>query len=69
VVALDEALAKLEAHAKAKADVVKLRYFTGLTIEETAAVLEKESGGRKRVRGSGVILFLWGGYGKHPWGA
>ena len=39
MIALDEALAKLEVHAKAKADVVKLRYFTGLTIEETAAVL------------------------------
>jgi len=39
VLALDEALAKLEQHDKAKADVVKLRYSTGLTIEETAAVL------------------------------
>jgi RNA polymerase sigma factor (sigma-70 family) len=39
ILALDEALARLEAHDKQKADVVKLRYFAGLTIEDTAAAL------------------------------
>jgi RNA polymerase sigma factor (TIGR02999 family) len=39
VLALDEALARLEAEEPAAAAVVKLRYFTGLTIDETAAAL------------------------------
>jgi RNA polymerase sigma factor (TIGR02999 family) len=39
LVALDEALQKLAEKDKVKADVVKLRYFTGLTIEQTAEVL------------------------------
>ena len=40
LLALDEALAKLEARDKRKADVVMLRYFAGLSIEETAAALD-----------------------------
>jgi RNA polymerase sigma factor (TIGR02999 family) len=36
LVALDEALRRLEATDRASADVVMLRYFAGLTIEETA---------------------------------
>ena len=36
---LDEALARLEKFDKRKADVVMLRYFAGLSIEETAAAL------------------------------
>lgn len=36
---LDEALEKLELLDPAKAVLVKLRYFTGLSIEETASVL------------------------------
>jgi RNA polymerase sigma factor (TIGR02999 family) len=36
---LDEVLAKLEAQDKRKADLVKLRFFVGLTIEEAAQVL------------------------------
>jgi RNA polymerase sigma factor (TIGR02999 family) len=39
LLALDEALEKLEQKDKVKADVVKLRYFAGLTIEETAKVM------------------------------
>lgn len=39
ILALDEALAKLEAADKGKADLVKLRYFGGLTVEQAAEVL------------------------------
>jgi len=39
LITLDEALTKLEAQDKTKAEVVKLRFFAGLTIEETAAAL------------------------------
>ena len=40
LVALDEALERLAALAPRKARVVELRYFGGLSVEETAAVLE-----------------------------
>ena len=39
MIALDEALERLRAHDARKAEVVTLRYFAGLTIEETATVL------------------------------
>lgn len=39
LIALDEALTKLEEHATDKATVVKLRYFAGLTLEEVADAL------------------------------
>jgi RNA polymerase sigma factor (TIGR02999 family) len=39
ILAIDEALNKLEALDKQKAELVKLRYFTGITIEEAAAAL------------------------------
>jgi RNA polymerase sigma factor (TIGR02999 family) len=39
LLALDEALAKLEARQPAKASLVKLRYFAGLSIREAAASL------------------------------
>jgi RNA polymerase sigma factor (TIGR02999 family) len=39
LLALDEALAKLEATDKMKADLVKLHYFGGLTIEQAAELL------------------------------
>ena len=39
LVALDEALTKLAASEPAKAELVKLRYFAGLTMLEAAAVL------------------------------
>lgn len=39
LLALDEALEKLAALDAQKAELVKLRYFVGLTIEEAAAVL------------------------------
>jgi RNA polymerase sigma factor (TIGR02999 family) len=39
VLAVHEALAELEAHDPLKAQIVLLRYFTGLTMEETAAIL------------------------------
>jgi RNA polymerase sigma factor (TIGR02999 family) len=40
VLALDEALAKLAAEDAGKAELVKLRYFAGLSVEEAAAILE-----------------------------
>ena len=40
LVALDQALDRLEAHDARKAQVVMLRYFAGLTVEETAAALD-----------------------------
>ena len=39
VLALDEAVTKLSERDKLKADVVKLRYYVGLTVEETAKTL------------------------------
>ena len=39
ILALDEALEKLAAKDPQKADLVKLRYFAGLTADEAAAVL------------------------------
>ncbi len=39
IIALDEALARLAENDKTKADLVKLRYFAGLTLEQAAAVL------------------------------
>jgi RNA polymerase sigma factor (TIGR02999 family) len=40
MLALDEALHRLRARDRRKSDVVMLRYFAGLTIEETAKILE-----------------------------
>jgi len=40
LLALDEALPKLEQQDKRKYDIVMLRYFAGLSIEETAAALD-----------------------------
>ena len=39
LLALDEALTKLAAFQPAKAELVKLRYFAGLTMPEPAAAL------------------------------
>jgi RNA polymerase sigma factor (TIGR02999 family) len=39
LLALDEALAKLTAKDRGRAEVVKLRYFAGLTMEQTAETL------------------------------
>jgi RNA polymerase sigma factor (TIGR02999 family) len=39
VLDLDEALAKLAEQEPLKAEVVKLRYFAGLSLEETAACM------------------------------
>ena len=39
IIALDEALAKLTQEDPVKADLVKLRYFAGLTIEQSAEIL------------------------------
>jgi RNA polymerase sigma factor (TIGR02999 family) len=39
ILALDEALTRLEAADAGRAEVVKLRYFAGLTLEQTAEVL------------------------------
>jgi RNA polymerase sigma factor (TIGR02999 family) len=40
LIALDEALEKLSEKDRVKADLVKLRYFAGLTIEQTAEILD-----------------------------
>ncbi|MHC4621350.1 MAG: sigma-70 family RNA polymerase sigma factor [Planctomycetota bacterium] len=40
LIALDEALSKLAEEDRAVADLVKLRYFVGLTIEQAAKVLK-----------------------------
>ena len=40
LIALDEALAKLAIEDPVKANLVKLRYFAGLTIEQAAKILE-----------------------------
>ena len=40
LVALDEALVRLATEAPAKAELVKLRFFAGLTMREAAAVLD-----------------------------
>ncbi|HBE69417.1 MAG TPA: RNA polymerase subunit sigma [Planctomycetaceae bacterium] len=40
LIALDEALSKLEAEEPQKAQVVKLRFFAGMTIEQTAKALD-----------------------------
>ncbi|MHC4694696.1 MAG: sigma-70 family RNA polymerase sigma factor [Planctomycetota bacterium] len=40
LIALDEVLAKLSEEDRTKAEVVKLRYFAGLSIEQTANILE-----------------------------
>jgi RNA polymerase sigma factor (TIGR02999 family) len=44
VLALSEALDKLEASDPRKAALVKLRYFAGLTLQEAAAALGVSSG-------------------------
>jgi DNA-directed RNA polymerase specialized sigma24 family protein len=38
--AVDQALIKLEAVAPRQAEIVKLRYFAALTVDETAEALE-----------------------------
>jgi RNA polymerase sigma factor (TIGR02999 family) len=48
LLALDEALTKLAAKAPVKAELVKLRYFAGMTIEESAAALGISPGTAKR---------------------
>ena len=40
IIALDEALAELAEIDKIKAEIVKLRYFAGLTLEQTAQTLD-----------------------------
>ncbi len=48
LLALDEALSKLAAVEPAKADLVKLRFFAGLTMPEAAAVLGISTATAKR---------------------
>lgn len=48
LLALDEALQKLETLDAKKADVVKLRYFAGLSVEETSLALEMSTATVKR---------------------
>ena len=40
VLAIDEALEKLDAHDPAAAELVRLRFFAGLTMDEAAAAME-----------------------------
>ncbi len=49
LIALDEALRRLSQVDSAKAEVVKLRYFAGLTIEQTAASLDISPATAKRL--------------------
>jgi RNA polymerase sigma factor (TIGR02999 family) len=39
VLALDEAIQRLQAEEPHLAEIVRLRYYTGLSVEETAAVI------------------------------
>ena len=48
VLALDEALTRLAAEEPAKAELVKLRYFAGLSLNEAAACLEISPATAKR---------------------
>jgi RNA polymerase sigma factor (TIGR02999 family) len=48
LIALDEALAKLASADKVKADLVKLRYFAGLTLEQAAGILDLSQTTAKR---------------------
>ena len=48
LIALDEALQRLAKKDKVKADLVKLRYFAGLTIEQTAEFLGISTATAKR---------------------
>jgi RNA polymerase sigma factor (TIGR02999 family) len=48
LLALDEVLAKLETEAPAKAQLVKLRFFAGLTLEEAARAMKISPATAKR---------------------
>ena len=48
IVALDEAMKKLEAFDPDLSKVVELRFFAGLNVEETAKVLNRSSSTIKR---------------------
>jgi RNA polymerase sigma factor (TIGR02999 family) len=48
ILALDEALTRLAAQEPVKAELVKLRYFAGLTLEEAAAALNISPATAKR---------------------
>ncbi|HEY2411506.1 MAG TPA: sigma-70 family RNA polymerase sigma factor [Pirellulaceae bacterium] len=48
LLALNDALTKLTAEAPAKAELVKLRYFAGLSLEESAAALKISPATAKR---------------------
>ena len=56
LLALDEALGRLEAHDAAMANVVKLRFFAGLTIPETAEALNLSV---RTVNRHGVAAKTW----------
>jgi DNA-directed RNA polymerase specialized sigma24 family protein len=57
VLALDEALESLRQRDKRKCDVVMLRYFAGLTIEETSEVLNiSEPTGKRGWRFARALL-------------
>ena len=48
MLAIDEALSKLAELDKEKAELVKLRYFVGMTVEEAAGVLRISEATAKR---------------------
>jgi len=48
LLALDDALTQLATHEPVKAELVKFRYFTGLSFEETAAILNISPATAKR---------------------
>ena len=56
LLALDDALTALEAERPRQAEIVRLRYFAGLTIDETATALEL---GRTTVKDDWTHARLW----------
>lgn len=56
LIAVDDALRRLETHDQRQAKVVELRYFCGLSIEDTAAVLELST---STVRAEWTLAKAW----------
>jgi hypothetical protein len=64
LVALDEGLTRLTAHDAIKAEVVKPRFFAGLTMPEVARALDLTPGlpttARNNPKKSGAAWRVWG---------
>jgi len=59
LLSLHEALVKLEQRDKLKASLVKLRYFAGLTIQQTAEILDISPATTKRYWAYARAWLLW----------